>query len=202
MLLPILALLSAPALAGSFGLSGGLETCYDDPFLNSRGLRTGLAWGLSETVALEGTAAVYPQLGAADWKPLTSQLVNNNHVSPDLSPITMQAHGRVHVYAVRSQFGSLWGSVDLFAGFGATLTEDDLEALQQVGDPYAEATANQWHPSANWGLAYQLVVRAGSRAAVGGRLRWDHFEYVETVSSTTLERKRWGYLGLEGVVWL
>jgi hypothetical protein len=109
----------------------------------------------------------------------------------------------MHIYAIRSEFGSWWGAVDLFGGFGVTKTVDDLVALgTDETDLEAVATKEQWHPSPNWGIAYQLVREVGSDTAIGGRFRWDHFMYIETINSTTLEMKDSGFIGLEAVLWL
>lgn len=192
----------AQAQAGGLGLALGLEHSIDDPFLNHRAIRAGVSYAPREQLAFEGSVAAFPNLGEADWKPLTSQLVNNNHVSPDLSPMKLRLDARVHVFAIRSSFGDWWGALDVSGGLGGVKTIDDLEALQQEGDQYAEATASQWHPSSSWGLAYQLVTEFGDSSAVGARLRCDSIIYLETVSSTTLETKRIRSLALEAVLWL
>lgn len=202
MLILLTVLASSSVLAGDFGLSFGPEKCVNDPYLNLYGLRAGASYAPMELFSFEGTLAFYPDLGAVAWRPITEQLVNNNHVSPDLSPPTLQVHGRVHFIPIRSEFGAWQGALDLFGGFGLTHTEDDLAALQMEGVPEAEATASQWHPSPTWGIAYQLVTEVGSDMAIGGRLRWDHFWYEETVNSTTHEKKRSALVGIEGVFWL
>jgi hypothetical protein len=195
-------LLLGPAQAGDLGFSLGYDRTINDPFLVRRGLRAGVAFAPREQLAVEATAAFYPDLGESDWAALTSQLIDNNHVSPDLSRILGQAHLRLHIFPLRSRFGPFEGALDGWAGFGATWTEDDLEALQQEGDPWAEATASQVHPCPTWGFGYQVVADIADTGAMGLRLRWDRFRYIETVSSATLETKGNIILGLEWVLWL
>ena len=73
----------------------------------------------------------------------------------------------------------------LRVGMGFAQTSDDLEALQAVGDPQAEATQNQVHPTTNFGGGVRVVLGESFAFRIEGR----SLVYIETVNSTTLEMK-------------
>ncbi len=161
----------------------------NDPFLNRYIVGASFGYHATEIFEIEANVGFSPNLDEADWKPLTSQLVNNNHVSPDLSPLTFFGNA-TFVYS------PIYGKVavghriipfDIFGAFGmgAVLTSDDLAALQQEDDPYAQATANQTHPTTNFGGGLRVVFAESIALRVEGR----SLVYIETVSSTTLEMK-------------
>jgi len=163
----------------------------NDPFLNRYIANFGLGYHITEIFAIEGNFGYSPDLGQVDWKPLTQQLVNENHVSPDISKLTLYGNATF-------QFSPIYGKValnsrrligfDLFGAFGMgfTQTQDDLEALgTDANDPKASATAVELHPTTNFGggarviLSPNLAIRLDARSLV----------YIETVNSTTLEMK-------------
>ena len=49
---------------------------------------TGINYNLTEIFAVELNLDFSPDLGDTDWKPLTKQLIEENHVSPDISKLT------------------------------------------------------------------------------------------------------------------
>jgi outer membrane beta-barrel protein len=174
---------------GRFEGTPAVAFVTNDPFLNRYIVAGGVGYHATEIFEIEANFGFSPNLGEADWKPLTSQLVNNNHVSPDLSPLTVFANAMF-------LYSPIYGKVavghriipfDIFGAFGMgmVLTSDDLEALQQVGDDYAEATANQMHPTTNFGGGLRVIL--GESLAL--RLEGRSLVYIETVSSTTLEMK-------------
>ena len=57
----------------------------NDPFLNRYIVGAGLIYNLTEIFAVEVNMDFSPDLGDADWKPVTKQLIEENHVSPDIS---------------------------------------------------------------------------------------------------------------------
>jgi outer membrane beta-barrel protein len=174
---------------GRFELTPNLAFVTNDPFLNRYIVGMGLGYHATEIFEIEGNFGFSPNLGEADWKPLTDQLVNNNHVSPDLSPLTVFGNATF-------VFSPIYGKValghqiipfDIFGAFGMgmVMTNDDLEALQQEDDPYAQATANQVHPTTNFGGGLRVVLGDSLALRIEGR----SLVYIETVSSTTLEMK-------------
>ncbi len=174
---------------GRFEATPGVAFVTNDPFLNRYIVGMGLGYHATEIFEIEANFGFSPNLGEADWKPLTSQLVNNNHVSPDLSPLTVFGNAMF-------LYSPIYGKVavgqriipfDIFGAFGMgmVMTNDDLEALQQEGEEYAEATANQVHPTTNFGGGLRVVLGESLALRIEGR----SLVYIETVSSTTLEMK-------------
>ncbi len=174
---------------GRFELTPNVAFVTNDPFLNRYIGGAGFGYHATEIFEIEGNFGFSPNLGEADWKPLTSQLVNNNHVSPDLSPLTVFGNAMF-------LYSPIYGKVavgqriipfDIFGAFGMgfVMTSDDLEALQQEGEEYAEATANQTHPTTNFGGGLRVILGESLALRIEGR----SLVYIETVSSTTLEMK-------------
>ena len=161
----------------------------NDPFINRYLFGVGAAYHVTEIFAVEANLGYAPNLGKADWKPLTEQLVEKNKVSPDISKLTMFTNAGF-------QFSPIYGKValsgrrivnfDIFAAFGLglTLTQDDLDAL---GDDSleAQATANQWHPTTNIGGGVRVVFND----MIAFRLEGRSLVYIETIASKTLEMK-------------
>lgn len=158
----------------------------NDPFLHRRFLGASAAYHVTEVFAVEVQADFAPDLGEADWKPVTRQLISENNVAPDLSRM-------IGIGSVSFAFAPIYGKLavrdsiigfDLFgtAGAGIAATQDDLGFLE--GDLYS-TTANQVHPTTNFGGGLRVVL--GDDVA----LRFDarSIVYIETVGGTTLEMK-------------
>ncbi len=163
----------------------------NDPFLNRYIVGAGLGYHITEVFAIEGSFGYSPDLGEVDWKPLTDQLVTENHVSPDISKLTLYGSGTF-------QFSPIYGKVavngnkiirfDIFGAFGMGFaqTQDDLQALGvDDSDEKASRTAVQIHPTTTFGggtriiFSDSLAVRVDARSLI----------YIEAVNSTTLEMK-------------
>ena len=117
----------------------------NDPFLNRYMIGVGLGYHLTEIFAIEGNLAYSPDLGRGDWKPITEQLVDKNHVSPDISKLQLVANGTFlfsPIYGKVALNGNRIINFDIYGAFGmgVTQTVDDLVALQAENDPIAEAT--------------------------------------------------------------
>lgn len=175
---------------GRFELSPHAAFVANDPFLNRYIVGTGLGYHLTEVFAVEGTVDFAPDLGDGDWKPLTRQLVEENSVSPDISKVTLFGN-------IAFQYSPIYGKVaivgrdiilfDIYGtfGMGFARTNDDLEALQLVGDEKAMSTEFQTHPTTNIGGGLRIIFGENIAARVEGR----SLVYIETVSGTTLEMK-------------
>ena len=162
----------------------------NDPFLNRYIVGTGIGYNITEIFAVEVNLDFAPDLGDADWKPLTHQLVNENSVSPDISKLTYFAN-------TTFQFSPLYGKVaisgkkivnfDIYGNFGmgVTRTADDLDALQMQGEPRAMSTQYQMHPTTNFGGGLRIIFSENLASRIEGR----SLVYIETVSGTTLEMK-------------
>lgn len=175
---------------GRVEVSPHLAFVANDPFLNRYIIGTGVNYNLTEIFALELTLDYAPDFGRADWKPLTEQLVEKNSVSPDISKMTFNTN-------VSFLYSPIYGKVavghkiinfDIYGAFGAgaTLTNDDLDALQtDVTDQRAVATQTQTHPTTNIGGGARIVFTPNIAARIEGR----SLVYIEAVNSTTLEMK-------------
>jgi|GEM_PF-780521 len=175
---------------GRWEVSPHLAFVANDPFLNRYILGAGVNYNLTEILAIELTADYSPDFGRADWKPLTKQLVDKNSVSPDISKMTFATNAGF-------LFSPIYGKVavgrkiihfDIFGTFGAgaTVTNDDLEALQTDStDQRAVATATQTHATTNIGGGARISFTPNIAARIEGR----SLVYIETINSTTLEMK-------------
>ena len=163
----------------------------NDPFLNRYIVGTGIGYHLTEIFSIEAMLDFSPDLGEADWKPLTSQLVKENSVSPDISKI--MAFGDLcfvfsPIYGKTAILNQKIVIFDVFGKFGMGLaqTKDDLEALQTTSaDKKAVSTEVQVHPTANFGGGLRMSFSKNFAARVEGR----SMIYIETVNATTLEMK-------------
>lgn len=175
---------------GRWEVSPHLAFVANDPFLNRYIVGTGINYNLTEIFALEVTLDYAPDFGRADWKPLTTQLVEENSVSPDISKMTFGG-------SLSFLYSPIYGKVavgkriinfDIYGAFGAgaTLTNDDLDALQtDETDQRAVATQTQTHPTTNIGGGARIVFTPNLAARIEGK----SLVYIETVNSTTLEMK-------------
>jgi outer membrane beta-barrel protein len=164
----------------------------NDPFLNRYIVGASLAYHWTEIFGVEANFDWSPDLGEGDWKPLTSQLVEKNSVSPDISKLTLAG-------SLSFQYSPIYGKVavvgrrivnfDVFGNFGLGFarTTDDLDALQatEAENPEAVATQFQTHPTTNFGGGLRVIFGESIAARVEAR----SLIYIETVNSTTLEMK-------------
>lgn len=162
----------------------------NDPFLNRYIVGAGLGYHLTEVFAIEASFDFAPDLGDGDWKPLTTQLVEENSVSPDISKLTLFGALTFQYSPIYGKLAVVGNNIILFDiygafGMGMTRTTDDLEALQAVDDPRAQATENQVHPTTNFGGGLRIIFGENIAARVEGR----SLVYIETVNATTLEMK-------------
>jgi len=174
---------------GRYELSPYLGFVTNDPFINRYLFGFNAAYHLTEIFAVELNAGYSPDLGESDWKPITSQLVNENKVSPDISKLTFFTNFGFQfspIYGKVALSGSRIINFDVFGAFGMglTLTQDDLEALGN-DSPEAVLTQNQWHPTTNMGGGVRIAVDDSFAIRVEGR----SMVYIETIASTTLEMK-------------
>ena len=113
------------------------------------------------------------------------QLEENNDVFGTISRMRWRTDLAAHWSPFAVETDRLDGHLGLRTGFGLLRTHDDLAMLQQEGDPYAEASELELHPTMLWGLFVEL---GGER--VRGRVGLERVDWVETLSSTTLEMHR------------
>jgi outer membrane beta-barrel protein len=171
-------------------LSPHVAFVSNDPFLNRYIFGVGVAYNLTEVFSVEGMVDYSPDLGTADWKPLTKQLVEENSVSPDISKIG--AFGSFcfifsPIYGKAAVIGRNIINFDIYGkfGMGMTQTVDDLSALQAEEDERAQSTQVQFHPTTNFGAGAKIIFNQNIAARVETR----SMIYIETVNGTTLEMK-------------
>ena len=165
----------------------GVGTVTNDPFLIRHAVTVGGEYRPQAHVAFGVDARYFPDRGDSDWKGLTKQLVEKNHVSPDISK--MQYSGTVNLglfplsttkerFVVESRVGVLVSG-------GVVKTEDDLRALDTTAsDDRATGTQHQVHPCGGFALVGDFWW--GNN---GLRLRRERITFIEVVNATTLEMK-------------
>jgi outer membrane beta-barrel protein len=176
---------------GRFEASPHIAFVANDPFLNRYIIGTGINYNLTEIFAVEFNMDFSPDLKDGDWKPLTKQLIEENHVSPDISKLT-------YFGSINFLFSPIYGKIavvgrkiinfDIFGSFGMgmTRTSDDLQALDaDESNDLAAATQHQMHPTTNFGGGARVIFGQNIAARIEGR----SMVYIETVKSTTLEMK-------------
>jgi len=177
---------ASPSFAAKHVVSAGAGAVTNDPFLRRRLLSVGYESRPEERVSFGFDLQFSPDLGQKDWKPITKQLVEENHVSPDISKITYAGRMALTVFPVQHSEPSFL----IRAGFGTSAglvhTSDDLQALD-VGkaDERAVRTQHQVHPC----LGAALTAEVWRADGYGIRMRRDLMIFIETVNSTTLEMK-------------
>ncbi len=176
---------------GRFEASPHFAFVANDPFLNRYIIGTGINYNITEIFAVELNMDFAPDLKDADWKPLTRQLIEENHVSPDISKLT-------YFGSMTFMFSPIYGKIavvgrkiinfDIFGSFGMgiTRTSDDLQALDaEAGEDRAVSTQHQMHPTTNFGGGARVIFGPNIAARIEGR----SMVYIETVKATTLEMK-------------
>jgi outer membrane beta-barrel protein len=163
----------------------------NDPFLNRYIVGAGINYNITEIFAAEINMDFSPDLGDADWKPVTKQLIEENHVSPDISKLT-------YFGSATFMFSPIYGKVavvgrkiinfDIFAAFGMgmTRTSESLEALDaESTNERAVVTQHQVHPTTNFGGGARVIFGENLALRIDGR----SMVYIETVNATQLEMK-------------
>jgi outer membrane beta-barrel protein len=175
---------------GRFEAMPSVGFVTNDPFLNRYIVGARLGYHVTEIFAIELEASYSPDLGEADWKPLTKQLVQENHVSPDISKLMLITNGTFQyspIYGKVALRGNNIIAFDIYGAFGMgiTRTKDDLDALQAEDDPIAQKTEVQIQPTTNFGGGARIIFNETVAVRLDGR----SLVYIETVNSTTLEMK-------------
>ncbi|MCB9760259.1 MAG: hypothetical protein H6739_10525 [Alphaproteobacteria bacterium] len=196
-MIALLMALSGTAHAFELGLYGGGSWVANDPFVFRRGLQVGVEFAPNRLVSVGTLSALYPSLNQNDWSHLTTQLVSELHISPDISRIISRHELNLRVTPLRWEGERVETRVGALGGVGMVRTNDDLEALQAEGDPIAMATAVQWHATGVYGLTGEL-----RGEWVGVRLNATRVTFIETVNSGTLEFKGNRFMSVEGTLWL
>lgn len=193
-----LAVLLFAATGHAMEVGGGVQAVVNDPFLRQRGLVVAARHHLTQSVSVGLLGTYYPDRDTADWTKLTTQLVEENSVSPDLSKQGLTLALPVGIDPLYTRVGQFHIEAQLYVGPAVIRTKDDLAALQAEGDERAESTQFQTHLGSVFGFTSDLFWT--DKTAV--RFRIHRQTHIETVSGTTLEMKGNFMLGAEFVYML
>jgi len=164
----------------------------NDPFLNRYLLGGNAAYHVTEVLAFELTGTFSPDFGDGDWKPIVTQLEENNNVLPDISKMLWNATVTAQFSPIYGKIAVLGGNIIVFDfygmfGFGLAGTTDDTEALGCDGgetDP-CQITANQVHATSTLGGGFRVAFSKRFATRIEGRT----ISYIETLDGTSLEMK-------------
>ncbi len=165
----------------------------NDPFIKRYIVGAGINYNITEIFAIEATFDFSPDLGKADYKPITKQLIDENSVSPDISRLTYFGSLSMlfsPIYGKAAVMGGKIVNFDIYTAFGMgmTRTVECLECLDQAGEekaPAAAKTQYQMHPTTNMGAGARVIFNEN----LAFRLEGKSMVYIETVNSTQLEMK-------------
>ncbi|MGB0638274.1 MAG: hypothetical protein ACPGTU_03005 [Myxococcota bacterium] len=163
----------------------GIGGVTNDPFLKRHMAAAGYEFRPQSNLSLNVDVHYSPDLGEADWKPLVEELINEVHVSPDISRINYAGRFGLTVFPVNFAASNIETKVGFGTNIGLVNTSDDLQALDTEGsDERAVVAQHQMHPV--FGFVLSGEVWSGP---MGGRIRMDKMAYIENVNATTLEMK-------------
>ncbi|MBX2801369.1 MAG: outer membrane beta-barrel domain-containing protein [Myxococcales bacterium] len=162
----------------------------NDPFINRYLFGASVGYHITEVLGIEVEASYSPDLGQADWKPVTDQIITENQVTPDISKIQFYANGTFQFSPIYGKLAAGGGRIinfDIFGVFGGGVvnTVDDLVALQKEDDAVAQATQVQFHPTINFGGGARVIFSESFAVRLEGR----GLSYIEVLEGTTLEMK-------------
>ena len=183
--------LSTTAFAGDLSASGGVGGVVNDPFLKRNLLSAGIQYRPESQasdrsqVAFGADLSFSPDLGEQDYKDLTTVLIDDLNIAPDISRINYAVRFHGMIFPGHYTSGDIETTVGFGASVGAVRTSDSLQALDvDTGNERAVVTQNQIHPCS--GTVMMGEIWKGDK---GLRLRMDQILYVEVVNATTLEMK-------------
>jgi len=178
---------------GRWEASPHIAWVANDPFIKRYIVGAGINYNITEIFAVEASFDFSPDLGKADYKPITKQLIEENSVSPDISRLTLFGSMSLLFSPIYGKAAVMGGNIvnfDIFTAFGMgmTKTAECLECLDQAGDDKSDAsirTQFQTHPTTNIGAGARIIFNEN----LAVRLEGKSMVYIETVNSTQLEMK-------------
>jgi hypothetical protein len=178
--------LSLPSFAADSQVFVGVGGVNNDPFLKRKMVAAGYAYRPQSNLSLNVDLHFSPDLGEADWKPLTNQLIQENHFGPDISKINYAGRVGLTVFPVEYSTVDIQTRVGFGTSIGVVKTSDDLQALDttEASDDRAVGMQHQMHPCLGF-----VVTGEVWKDSTGARLRIDHMMYIETANATQLEMK-------------
>ena len=180
-------MIAAPADAGQIVIGLGNGVVVNDPFQKSFiAPEASVAYRFTPAFGLTTRWAWRPNFSQQSYTALSTQLVNDLKISPDLSAVDVEGRLGFTFLPAKVQVGKT--AVSRFGvefGVGTAHSVDDLEALQCEGDPQCLDTESQWHLTAYYGLSGEIMWND----RYGFRVRLDRVRHIETINSTYLEMK-------------
>lgn len=162
----------------------------NDPFIRRIMFGADLAYHFTELFAFELQGSFDPNFQEGDWKPITRQITGANQVAPEISRMMWHMTGNFNFspfYGKLATVGKNAIMFDIYGTFGAGVvgTSDDLELIGNEGEPRAEATRNQVHPTLSFGGG----LRVAFNKTFALRFEARSLSYINVRESTTLELK-------------
>lgn len=183
----MMGLVSSPSSAAKHVISGGAGAVTNDPFIYTRFLSIGYEARPEARISFGGDLQFSPDLGEADWRAITKQLIEENHVSPDISKIQYAGRVGLTVFPVHHIGRTYTTKFGFGTSTGLVRTSESLEALdpESTNMERVKSTQQQFHPCFGTALSAEVWRADG----FGIRMRRDQLIYIETVSGTILEMK-------------
>jgi len=162
----------------------------NDPFVRRITFGTNLAYHITEIFAFEVQAGYSPDFGEGDHKSITSQILEQNGVTPEISRLMWHTTANFNFSPFYGKMATLGRNTilfDLYGTFGGGVagTRDDIELSQGEDDAKKQSTAVQAHPTITIGGG----LRVSFNKTVGIRLEARSLSYINTIAATTLELK-------------
>ncbi len=166
----------------------GLVT--NDPFIRRVMFGADLGYHITEVFGVELQGSFSPNFGEGDWKPITSQIINANQVSPEISRMMWHAVATFNFspfYGKVATVGRTTIIFDIYGLFGAGVvgTSDDLTIIQKEEDAKALATQTQVHPAISFGGG----LRVAFNKTFALRFEARDISYIGVLESVQLELK-------------
>ena len=175
--------------SGRWELSPHLAVVPNDPFITRYIAGLGLAYHPTEIFGVELGGDFSPDLGQADWKAVTEELIEGRNVSPSISRWIWSADAALMFAPIHAKAATRRRIVDmeLFGRAGAAVvhTEDDPESLAAPNDPYTRATLSENHLALTVGGGFRVYMREDLSVRLEGR----SLQYTEIIDGGTLQAK-------------
>lgn len=171
--------------------SVGGSAVMNDPFLSLQALNASATLRPQPAFGVQLGLSYFLDLGEGNWKPLATQLVTENSVSPDISKLSLVLSAAFAFEPLYLEGPKGTFSAGINVGGAFVRTTDDLTALGAEDDELAKATQFQTHPA----IYRQIYADVAASDGWGLRLHSQSIVFVETVKSTNLEIKNnliWG----------
>ncbi|MEL6347717.1 MAG: hypothetical protein AAFV53_31720 [Myxococcota bacterium] len=163
----------------------------NDPYLRRYLLGAGLSYHPSEIFHVELGGDFSPDLGRADWKPITVELLEERELIASISRWTwsVDASFVFTPFHAKANLFSRIVDLEVYARTGAAMihTEDDPETFVDPNAASSQATQSENHPA--------MIAGGGVRAYLSPNtsLRFEvrSVQYLETFNSASIQKKNY-----------